>query len=257
MVYALDAVVGDAAVLREHAAGLDDVVIVPLCQGLALVPVTDPAFVALTGSPPGRRAEPSGEDPFALVMAPAFARILAGWSGRAPLAFVEADFWAGDGNQSAVVWRQGRRAWGPAYDRDFDGPREGWPINAALAELGAQPRSSVRLRCGHDPAPPVDLFAAVGLGRHRDNDEWARNAECAEPLPEMCQECERMEEQLARIPLELDGRVIMDLLGIPAGPLVGAALRHLRQRSMALGPMSRAQAEAELHRWTRERALSG
>jgi len=62
---------------------------------------------------------------------------------------------------------------------------------------------------------------------------------------------ERLQEQedLARVRPDLDGNEIMRLLGIPPGPLVGAAWRHLKELRLDRGPLSRDEAEAELRTW--------
>ncbi|MDQ3733026.1 MAG: CCA tRNA nucleotidyltransferase [Actinomycetota bacterium] len=56
-------------------------------------------------------------------------------------------------------------------------------------------------------------------------------------------------EDLARVRPDLDGNAIMELLGIPAGPLVGKAWRYLKELRMERGPLPRDVAEAELRRW--------
>ncbi len=60
------------------------------------------------------------------------------------------------------------------------------------------------------------------------------------------------EEDLARVRPDLDGNAIMELLGIPPGPVVGKAWKHLKDLRLDRGPLSRAEAEAELLRWARE-----
>src|SRR6478609_5722100 len=59
----------------------------------------------------------------------------------------------------------------------------------------------------------------------------------------------RAQEELDAIRPDLDGNAIMMLLGIPPGPLVGRAYRHLLALRMERGPLSREDAEAELRRW--------
>ncbi len=59
----------------------------------------------------------------------------------------------------------------------------------------------------------------------------------------------REREQLDAIRPDLDGNEIMRLLGIPPGPAVGQAYRHLLTVRMERGPLSRADAEAELRAW--------
>jgi poly(A) polymerase len=60
------------------------------------------------------------------------------------------------------------------------------------------------------------------------------------------------EEDLARVRPDLDGNAIMELLGIPPGPVVGKAWKHLKDLRLDRGPLSRDEAEAELLRWARE-----
>jgi len=59
----------------------------------------------------------------------------------------------------------------------------------------------------------------------------------------------RAKEQLDAIRPDLDGNAIMQLLGIPPGPLVGQAYKHLLALRMDRGPMTPAEAEAELRTW--------
>jgi poly(A) polymerase len=63
------------------------------------------------------------------------------------------------------------------------------------------------------------------------------------------------EEDLARVRPDLDGNEIMKLLGIPPGPLVGQAWRHLKEVRLDRGPLSHDEAEAELRRWAAEQGL--
>jgi poly(A) polymerase len=62
----------------------------------------------------------------------------------------------------------------------------------------------------------------------------------------------RAEEDLARVRPDLDGNAIMELLGLEPGPLVGQAWRHLKEVRLDRGPLSRAEAEAELRRWAQD-----
>jgi poly(A) polymerase len=63
------------------------------------------------------------------------------------------------------------------------------------------------------------------------------------------------EEDLARVRPDLDGNEIMRLLGIPPGPLVGQAWRHLKELRLDRGPLTREEAEAELATWARDHGL--
>ncbi|WP_422772503.1 CCA tRNA nucleotidyltransferase [Plantactinospora sp. WMMC1484] len=63
------------------------------------------------------------------------------------------------------------------------------------------------------------------------------------------------EEDLARVRPDLDGNAIMELLGVPPGPIVGRAWRHLKEIRLERGPLDRDEAEAELQRWAREQGV--
>ena len=63
------------------------------------------------------------------------------------------------------------------------------------------------------------------------------------------------EEDLARVRPDLDGNAIMELLGLPPGPLVGQAWRHLKELRLDRGPLDHDEAVAELLRWAAERGL--
>jgi poly(A) polymerase len=63
------------------------------------------------------------------------------------------------------------------------------------------------------------------------------------------------EEDLARVRPDLDGNAIMELLGIPPGPLVGQAWRHLKELRLERGPLEHEEAVAELYRWAAEQGL--
>jgi hypothetical protein len=251
-VYCLNAVIGDIDLIRDRAAGLGHAVVAVLRQGLAMVPVTVPLCEEAAGVlPETSGGHPSGRQPFHRMVSSSFEGMLAEWSRRGPIAYVEAEFFGGDGYQSAAVWRDGARTWGPMFDAEFTGPRDGWPINAALTQLGVTPSGRVY---SHDPEQPVDLFDEVGLGLERDIQDWlayGRAGRTPGHYEALAREAARRdaERELARVRPDLDGRSIMTVLGIPPGPLVGAATRHLRQLRVERGPLSRADAVAELRAW--------
>jgi poly(A) polymerase len=67
----------------------------------------------------------------------------------------------------------------------------------------------------------------------------------------------RIEEQedLARVRPDLDGNAIMELLGLPPGPLVGQAWRFLKELRLDRGPLSHDEAVRELLRWAEDQGL--
>ncbi|MBN3457547.1 CCA tRNA nucleotidyltransferase [Mycobacterium sp. DSM 3803] len=56
-------------------------------------------------------------------------------------------------------------------------------------------------------------------------------------------------EDLQRVRPDLDGNEIMELLGIPAGPQIGEAWRHLKELRLERGPLTREEATEELLKW--------
>lgn len=175
MSYQLSAVVADVELLREQTADLDHAVLAALRQDFALLPVTPQLVLELTGRLPDFCTDvPSAAQPFQLVLSPAptddgsgsrrgeleLSQVLARWSRQGPVAYLEAEFAGGLGHQSAVVWLGGAVSWGPCFDDALDRPRTEWPINAALARLGAE------------PGPWIDPFAELGLHLERDTAGW-------------------------------------------------------------------------------------
>jgi poly(A) polymerase len=64
-------------------------------------------------------------------------------------------------------------------------------------------------------------------------------------------------EELQQVRPDLDGNEIMELLGITPGPRVGEAWRYLKELRLDRGPLSRADATAELLAWWRARGTGG
>jgi poly(A) polymerase len=88
-----------------------------------------------------------------------------------------------------------------------------------------------------------------------------RNPEKAKRLASLQDD---LEERIARLAEEenldalrppLDGRAVMEHLGIEPGPLVGEALEHLMELRMERGPIEEEEAYALLDEWARERGI--
>jgi hypothetical protein len=74
---------------------------------------------------------------------------------------VEAEYFGGVGEQRAAVWADGSLALGPLDEPEMKRfSRASSPISQALRRLGA------RKSLGEDE------FKAVGLDRHRNNEDW-------------------------------------------------------------------------------------
>ena len=65
----------------------------------------------------------------------------------------------------------------------------------------------------------------------------------------------REQEELDRIRPPLNGREVMEFLGIPPGPLVGEALDFLLEARLDEGPIDEADAYARLAAWAAERGI--
>ncbi len=63
------------------------------------------------------------------------------------------------------------------------------------------------------------------------------------------------EEDLARVRPDLDGNAIMQLLGVPPGPVVGKAWAYLKELRLESGPLGREAAEAALLEWARREGV--
>jgi poly(A) polymerase len=59
----------------------------------------------------------------------------------------------------------------------------------------------------------------------------------------------REQEELDAIRPDLDGNAIMEILGVPPGPVVGRAWKHLKEVRLERGPLSHDEAVAELRHW--------
>jgi poly(A) polymerase len=57
------------------------------------------------------------------------------------------------------------------------------------------------------------------------------------------------QEELLKIRPDLDGHAIMQLLGVPAGPIIGKAYEYLLELRLEHGPLGTERAEQELRNW--------
>lgn len=160
MGYQLQAVIAGDELLRAVSQDVPGARVAALHQGLLLMPMTDEVFDAVTdgssGGALGFWRLPGG-----------FEGLLAQWSAAGPVAYVEADYFGGVGEQRAAVWADGALVLGPLdvpTKKRFSRPVS--PISQALRRLGAR------------RSPGEDEFEAVGLDRYRDNDGWISSSTC-------------------------------------------------------------------------------
>ncbi|NEE07902.1 hypothetical protein G3M58_15750 [Streptomyces sp. SID7499] len=154
MSYDLRAVIAHEEMLRVATRDLSAARLASIGQGLSLMPVTDALFEAV--------AEGGGDGAWGFQRFPGgFEKVLAGWSAGGPVAYVEAEYFGGIGEQRAAVWDAGTLALAPLHvDEGEPFPPAGSPVSQALRRLG------VVARAGEDE------FTAVRLDRHRHNEAW-------------------------------------------------------------------------------------
>ncbi|MDG5806476.1 hypothetical protein P9869_28210 [Streptomyces ossamyceticus] len=240
MSYRLDAAISDFDRMRRWAHGVTGAVVAPLAQRLGLLPVT---------------TELRGDLP----------RLLRDLSRGGPVAHGAADIWGGDGDQTARPVAGRRTGMGPGahlgLQRSSGGPADQRGARPARRGAGrprrAGPPRSVR---GSRPRPGRDeeewRRAALEAYDAADYDTWHAGEQARREAGERAAAERAAHERLPGVPVPLDGKEIIALLGIPQGRTVGAAIRHLQQLHIDHGPVSREEAEAALRTWAAERGVS-
>ncbi|MCX5557427.1 hypothetical protein [Streptomyces sp. NBC_00038] len=154
MGYELQAVIAGEELLRAASRDVAVAAVVPLSQGLSLMPMTDQLFDAVTDG--------SAVGPLGFWRLPGgFDTLLAQWSTAGPVVYAEVEYFGGVGEQRAAVWADGAVVLGPLHVPEGQSfPSAGSPISQALRRVGAVANAA------------EDEFLAVGLDRHRHNEDW-------------------------------------------------------------------------------------
>ena len=153
-----------ALISSEHAIAeanrlFPSLVICPLSQGFALVPMTDQAEKDLAASE-FASVEPS--PPLAEEMAVGVAALAERLSIHGPVVYAATFIHGGTGGQDALVWVAGKLVL--SLHETEENPSR-WPdssISRALRHIG------VKVSDGQDE------FDAIGFGNHRSNEGWAK-----------------------------------------------------------------------------------
>jgi hypothetical protein len=157
--YCLEAVIAAEQTLIQLTSAMKGARLVSLGRDLALLPMTRTLTEALTTSDPVPRTDESWKVPAGL------GQTLAVWSAHASMAYVEAEFFGGAGEQHAQVWDNGAVVLGPLHlGENEQSPPAGTPISQVLRRLGVT-------KGNHH-----DEFDAIGLGRCRNTEDWLRLA---------------------------------------------------------------------------------
>lgn len=144
MAYTLQALIADEAVISSAVP--PTAILVQLPQGKAMIPLSDGLreaydipFLPLTAE--GAEETPDGLTTIAEAIAKA---------GK--VVYVEAEYFGGDGVQASIAWEATLQATRPLVHASA--------INSALQFLGVK------------VGDHRDEFDAIGLGKHRDTNDW-------------------------------------------------------------------------------------
>lgn len=153
--YSLCALIGRTGDLERklisHLGGR----LVTLGEGLSMVPLSETLLRELQRKADGA-TDPTDVSGALEFLTPAVEHWARSLSHECVVAYVETEYFGGEGFERAVVWRDARLALGP-----LDGTGS---INRALRALGVQGRNG------------QEEFEVVGLGRHRSLEEWLSEA---------------------------------------------------------------------------------
>lgn len=145
----IQAIIGPEHVLNNLQRRFGTSRVIALGQGLFLLPMVEEIYDALPSAPYTVSAKVNLH--FRFLDSKVIA-LLMDASKEDPVAYVETEYFGGEGDQGAVVAREGKVVFGPAAGNGS--------INAALRLIGAK------------KATEHDEFDEVGLGRFRRNEDW-------------------------------------------------------------------------------------
>lgn len=151
MGYMIQAILAAGDILTPAPSWIADSQVVALSQNIAMIPITEALYDQFL-----HEHTMHEENPFCRLtyLSLPIATRLAELSKRGTVAYIEAEYFGGIGEQWAVVWREGKVLIGPLHT-----PGRG-AINQALHLLGVPCRGR------------TDEFDVVGLFLHRFNEEW-------------------------------------------------------------------------------------
>ena len=105
----IQAFISREELLREITQHYPTAIVIPLSQGFGMLPVTKPFYDGLPNP-----QHPDEADNRFLYLGPKLLQIGKAFSVKAPLAYVETEYFGGVGFQGAVVWANGQMIFGPA-----------------------------------------------------------------------------------------------------------------------------------------------
>lgn len=149
MAYTLRAVIAPCGTFADPPAWMADSAVIALPQGLCMVPLTE---AVCYGFGPAERPWLYETHSIFTNLPEALVPQLRELSRGATVAYVEAEYHGGEGEQRSIVWKDGAALGEPEESSSA--------INDALRRLGVV------------PAEGADRFDTLALGLHRSVDDW-------------------------------------------------------------------------------------
>ena len=146
MGYILHAFIGRKTDLQVVANRFPNATIVDVGQGMFIIPMTETLYDDIN-----KLKVSPGFDNLTYMTKNVEDIILETIDGR-QLAYIEAEYLGGQGGQSAILWQEGRRF--------------------KLFEFGQGVINTILRHFGIRAKPSFDEFDTIGLGRHRNTEEW-------------------------------------------------------------------------------------
>ena len=146
MGYYLSAFVGKSKDLECIHESYETAIIIELGQGLSLIPLTEELFDRINNF-----VVSGNINTFEYLTLTIEREILKIIEGKA-IAYVEAEYFGGEGGQRGIVWKDGKRSSEFKYGQDV--------INAILKSFGVVADKN------------EDEFRTLGFGRHRNTQDW-------------------------------------------------------------------------------------
>lgn len=157
----IQAFIGNEQYLRGQTQKNEHACIIALAQGFAMLPLNE----ALSGYDIDASSSENFEEFYNLT--PHVLGLGKMLSIEQPVAYVETEYWGGDGTQAAIVWHEGRTVFRP-HTGLLSWRRKGvqnLPTGCGAISLALN-RMGVIVNEEHDE------FDALGLGRFRSNEDW-------------------------------------------------------------------------------------
>ncbi len=157
----IKALIAKRDALTAGAGRLTNAAVCDLAQGFSLLPITEDLAKELAAD---RLTTKAAADKPIPELSDGLHALAIDISRDAPSAYVTTFYFGGQGKQDALVWDKGSLRFSPAtpgYNRD-------WPhssISQALRLIGVVAEKG------------MDEFDTVGLGKHRETEQWAESAD--------------------------------------------------------------------------------